>query len=133
MIPEKISGILAEFGHPYKAGGFYAARPGDGECYVAVLDQTSDWGDDMGRLAAVSHDISLEVYDNGGAAAEARRDRLQDLLRFAGVRHSRSASAYLQSEEKFMTVFDLETIYEKGAADGGRQAQGADRDHAGVG
>lgn len=117
MIPDSVASVLEEFGADWREDGFHLAHPKTPDCYVAVFDEQEETGSDF-RCCLTAHGISLDLYDRGGAAAVARRGELQSLLRAANLKHTRHQSTYIYETKQYLTVFDLDTVYEKGSING---------------
>lgn len=117
MIPKQVSDVLEEFGADWELDGFHTRHPSTPDCHIAVFDEQDIDGSDF-QCAIVSHGISLDLYDRGGKAAKTRRDELQRLLMEANIKHVRHQSAYIYDTKMYMTVFDLDTVIEKGSING---------------
>ncbi len=107
-----LTDALDALGVPYKHNGFYTSKPGDDKLYAAVFEDVRyDGADDS--VGIELHTATVELYDNGGSSAEAFRRALSHELAARNVKHSRSASEYIYSEKKYVTVYETETWIEK--------------------
>ena len=107
-----LTDALDELGVPYKLNGFYTSKPGDDRLYAAVFEDVRyDGADDS--VGVEFHEATVELYDNGGKAAETFRRALSNELARRNVKHTRSASEYIQSEKKYVTVYETATWTEK--------------------
>lgn len=114
-----LAAALDGFGALWRWGDFYGNPACDGAAeYIAVLDEPTFDGSDDGELTCCRHSVALELYDNGGRAAEARRRELSRLLVASGFKHKRAGSVHIPSERKHMTAYYLNGWIEEGEADG---------------
>lgn len=108
----KITDVLDSCGIAWKNDGWMPVTPPKGSPYAAVSDQVETIGSDD-RVMAYVHSASIDLYDDGGDAGEAKRDELMLALARENLKHTRYETSYLYGEKKFRTVYELEDYYER--------------------
>lgn len=108
----RVTDALDACGIVYKHNGFMPAKPPSGAFYAAVFEEVEDLGSDEHVMARV-YSPTIELYDDGGASGEAKRDELANALSAANLKHRRYSPRYLYDQKKFLTVYDCEDYVEK--------------------
>ena len=104
----KATDALEACGVPYKHNGWMPAKPPQSPFFAAVMEESES--DETFAFFTVP---TVELYDDGGADAEAKRAELLRALAAEGLSPRRQASTYIYSEKKFLTVYDCEGYIEK--------------------
>lgn len=109
----KATDALEACGVPYKHNGWMPAKPPQSPFFAAVMEESEAVSSDSGETFAFFTVPTVELYDDGGADAEAKRAELLRALAAEGLSPRRQASTYIYSEKKFLTVYDCEGYIEK--------------------
>lgn len=109
----RVTDALESCGIAYKLNGWMPAKPPQSQFFASVFEEAETIASDDGGAFAFLVSPTVELYDDGGPAAEAKRAELSRELARAGVGHRRQASTYIYSEKKFLTVYDCGDYIEK--------------------
>lgn len=108
----RVTETIEACGIACKYNGWMPAKPPQTDYYAAVFEEIEDIGGDF-EVMARRYSPTIELYDNGGSAAEKKRDELSNALSAANVKHRRYQPHYLYDQKKFLTVYDCEDYIEK--------------------
>lgn len=106
---------LDEFGAVWQENGWFFRDPHGVDAYITVLDEIEYRTTDTPGLIWAVHSTVLELYDDGGKAAERARRRLSRILASHNLAHTRRPAVYLENIKKAMTAYDLKEWFEKGS------------------
>ena len=109
----KVTDALDACGVAYRLNGWMPVKPPRSQFFAAVFEEAETIASDDGGAYAFLVTATVELYDDGGGEAEAKRAELSRELARAGVAHRRQASTYIYSEKKFLTVYDCGGRIEK--------------------